>query len=135
MATPDVACAKVSSDGTITQLGGRAAPEEVLTEEDAKRPDKVARLLARLLADVAALRRRFSPRRIDYEDVPVLGTGAAVQFQHGFSGRVRWWVVGWQCASSVAPILKEDTDATTSDTLVLNSYVEGTATIRVEEVG
>lgn len=130
-----MSAAKVASDGTLYSLDGRAAPDEVMTSEDAKDPEKIARVLGRLLKENAELRRRWNPRRVDFEDVAVSTAGAVVSLQHGFAGRVRWWPVGWQSAASTAPYLREDTAASTADTLVLKSYVAGTVTVRVEEAG
>jgi len=127
--------ARIAADGKVTQLDGRAAPAEVVTEADVQDPAKLARLLGRMLSDEAALRRRFAPARLDFEDIPVLVTGDIVQFHHNFGGRARWWVVGWQCATNVAPILREDVTLTTTDTLVLRSYVAGTVTLRLEAAG
>jgi hypothetical protein len=127
--------AKVDSDGLVTVLDGRAEPEDVVTEEDVKDTAKLARILARLLSSVAILRRRFAPRRIDFEDVTVSTAGASVSLQHGFPGRVRWYVCGWQSAASTAPYLREDTDNSTDQVLVLLSYVAGTVCVRVEEAG
>lgn len=132
MGAPISGSARIASDGTVTQLDGRAATAEAITEDDVADAAKLTRLLARVLTDIAALRRRFVPRRLDFEDVAVLSTGATVQLQHGFGGRVRWWVAGWQCPTNVAPILREDTALTDVNTIVLRSYVAGTVTIRVE---
>ena len=122
---------------TVTRLDGKAEPVDVVTEDDAKDAGKVARAIAKLQVDSAGLRRRFAPDRIDFEDVAVPATGATapVSLQHGLAGRVRWWVVDWVCATNVAPILRKDDTNTTSDTLVLLSYVAGTATVRVEAAG
>ncbi len=88
--------ARIESDSRVRQLDGKAEPDEVVTEEDAKEPSKVSRLLARLLKEVAALKRRHVTQRLDFEDVPVGGGGAVTQLAHHFGGRVRWSVVGWQ---------------------------------------
>lgn len=130
-----MSAAKVSSAGLVTQLGSKPTPDEVVTEQDVQEPAKLARVLGRVLAEVAALKRRFAPRAIDFEDVAVSTAGATVSLEHGMSGRVRWYLVGWQSSGTTAPILKESTTLTTSSTLVLASYVAGTATIRVEEAG
>ena len=120
---------------TVTRLDGKAEPVDVVTEDDAKDAGKVARAIAKLQVDSAGLRRRFAPDRIDFEDVAVSTAGAPVSLQHGMAGRVRWWVVDWVCATNVAPILRKDDTNTTDSTLVLLSYVAGTAVIRVEAAG
>lgn len=132
MAAPSPSNARVTSDGKVAQLDGRASAAEVVTEQDVQEPAKLSRLLVRLLTDVAALKRRFAPRRFDFEDVPVLAAGGTVQLQHNFGGRVRWWVV--DCTSSTKAWLNA---ATTADTLVVNltGTSDGTATIRVESAG
>ena len=117
---------------TVTQLDGKAGPDEAVTENDVKDAAKLAKMLARVLATLAGLRRAWAPTTVDFEDVAVTTGGATVPFQHNFNGRVRWWVVGWQSAASTAPYLREDTTLTTASTLVLKSYVAGTVTIRVE---
>lgn len=125
--------ARIESDGAVVQLDGRTEPDEVVTPEDAADTSKLARLLARVLKDIATLKRRWAPQFIDFEDVVVSTAGASVTLAHGFGGRVRWHLVGWQSSGTSAPVLKEDTTNTTATTLVLLSYVAGTATVRVEE--
>ena len=126
--------ARVASDGTVTQLGARAAPAEVFTEEDAKDPAKAAKVIARLLAEVAELRRRFSPRRIDFHSVTV-AVGSYTPLQHNFSGAVSWWVIGWQSTGAGNATQFIDTDFSDANTLTLFSGESGIATIRVEEAG
>lgn len=121
---------------TVKALDGRAEPDEVITEKDVQDPAKLARALSAMAKDIAAQKRNWSPRRIDFEDVLVATTGTPVRLGHGF-GRVRWWVIDWVPTSpgTVAPILFRDVAATDDKTLVLLSYVDGIATIRVEEAG
>jgi hypothetical protein len=130
-----LSAAKVSESGVVTSLDGRAEPDEVITENDVQDAAKLARALSAMSKAIAALKRAWAPRTIDFEDVLVATSGAAVHLAHGF-GRVRWWVIDWVPTSpgTVAPILFKS-DATTEQTLVLLSYVDGTATIRVEEAG
>lgn len=130
-----MSAALIDSAGKVRVLDGKAGPDETVTEEHAKDPARVARILIRILATIAALKRAFSPKRIDYEDVAVLGSGALVQLQHGFGSRTRWWVIGWQSGGTAAPIFIESTALTTASTLVLQSYVAGTVTLRVESSG
>lgn len=120
----------------ITQLDARAGPDEVVTEDDAKQPAKLARMLGTLLTSMASLSRAWAPQRIDFEDVVVSTGGAQVTLAHGFNGRVRWWIVGWVSTGTTAPILRESSaTATDANTLRLQSYVAGTACIRVEASG
>ncbi len=130
-----MSAARIAADGTVTRLDGRADAEEIITDDDVKEPAKLTRLLSRILSNVAALKRVSAPRRLDFEDVVVSTAGASVPLQHNLNGRVRWSVVDWECATNVAPILRKDATNTTASTLVLLSYVAGTATIRVEAAG
>lgn len=108
--------------------------DERVTEDDVKDASKLARLLMRVLKDIATLKRRFVPRRIDFEDRAVLG-GGKLRLNHGWGGRVRWWVVDWVPTSPTDSPVFERTTATDSKTLVLSVGNPGTVTIRVEESG
>lgn len=131
--------AVVPTSGTVRQLDRQAEPDEQVDEEQVKDAPRLARLLMRILRDLALLKRRFWPGHIDHEDRVVDSTGTTkYRFPHGFGGRVRWWVVDWQVGSafklSYSPSLSRHTDSD-DNTLVLVSYVDGTVTIRVEEAG
>ena len=124
----------IPRSGPVRQLDRKAEPDEQVTTEQAKDPERVSRLLMSILRDLAQLKRRWAPRRIDFEDRTVDATGTALhRFSHNFAGRVRWWVVDWQ-ASSGAPSLRRHASSD-ENTLVLVSSVAGTASIRVEEAG
>jgi len=112
------------------QLDQKAGPREVVLEADATDTSKLAKLLTRLVADVAELRRRFWPQRLDFEDIDV-GAGRRERFTHKFGGRVRWWVVD---IIGDQPGLSKDS-TTDENTLVLWSAVETRVTLRVEEAG
>lgn len=127
--------AKIKDDGEISTLDGKAAPDEIVTSEDAKDPEKVARILGKLLREVAELRRRWNPQRIDFEDITVTNAGDSYSFEHGFKGRVRWWPVGWRSGTADACVLVENETLTTDTTLVLDSYGDGIVCVRVEEAG
>ncbi len=128
-----MASSLINSVGKVTQLDGRAGPPEVVTEADVQEPAKLARAVQSLLLRVATLERTRVPQRIDFEDIAVSTAGAQVSLAHGMNGRVRWWIVGWRSSGTAAPILRESpTTITTANTLYLQSYVAGTATIRVE---
>ena len=128
-----MSAAKVNA-GKMVVLDGRAEPDEVITEKDVQDASKLARSLRSVSKTLAELRRRFAPRRIDFEDIDIGIAAALVTLEHGFKTRVRWWVVGWQGSAAVSPDLRERT-FTTDTTLVLRSYVAGLVTIRVEEAG
>jgi hypothetical protein len=124
--------AVVNADGGVRQLDAKAEAPIVITAEDAADKEKLARLLQQALRDLAELRRRHSPKWLDFEDV-TLSTGD-YEFPHGFRGRVRWWVVDWLPDASADPVALERSADSTADTLVLSSFCDGVATIRVEEV-
>lgn len=130
--------ANVSSTGTVRQLDRRPEPDEQVTEEQAQEPARVARALMTLLRDVAALKRRWWPQRIDYEDIVSTGTSVTpmtMRLAHGFGAPVRWYVVRSRSAGTVTVPLINETTASDSNTLVLDIYYEATLTIRVEEAG
>lgn len=94
-----MSAARIDTAGRVTVLDGRAEPDETVTEQDVQDAPKLAKLLARLLQNVASLRRTFSPRRIAYE-VAAGSAGALTQLAHNFVGRVRWHVSGWQTTAT-----------------------------------
>jgi hypothetical protein len=128
-----VSAAAVSSTGKVRQLDRRGDPSEQVTEQQAKDPSRVARILMAILADVGLLKRRFWPDRMDFEGQVLDATGTKIfRFEHGFGVDVRFWVIDWNGAA--APNIRKDA-TTTSTVLVLTSTSAGTATIRVEAVG
>lgn len=125
----------IPKNAPIRQLDKAAEPDRQVTEDEVKDVPRLQKLLMELLRDVATLKRRWWPNRIDYEDRAV-GAASTHRFTHNFKGRVRWWVVDW--VPDVAGDeyrLERDVDATDANTLVLRSDVVGTITLRVEEVG
>jgi hypothetical protein len=126
--------ARITSAGKVYQLDRAAEPEEVVTEADAGDVTKLSKLLMRVLKDVATLKRRFVPRRIDFEDRTVL-SGDIMRLDHGFDSRVRWWVVDWDAATPGDIDLFIKQTSTNTKTLVLMASNSGTVTIRVEEAG
>lgn len=133
--------ARIDRAGNVYQLDRQVEPDEVVTEEDAKDAPKVARLLMRLLKDVAGLRRRFAPKRLDREDEAIVSTKTTYRFPHGLGCRVRWWIVQWTATSTSAnyfPMLMETSD-TDLNTLVLENVdivgigrFTGKVTLRIE---
>ncbi len=124
--------AKITSDGRIYLLDRPAEPDEMVTEEDAGDRGKLARLLMRILRDLAAIKRRFFPRRVDFEDVSVDATGSTkYRLTHGFDARVRWWPVDIYGDNA---LLRRHAD-TDANTLVLVSDAATVVTIRVEVAG
>jgi hypothetical protein len=126
--------ASVYRDGKVVQLDRPAMPDEVVTESDVQEPPKLARLLGRLLRDVAGLLRRWEPKRIDFEDIACVA-GETIRLEHGLGGRVRWWQVEWTGTGVGTFGGFEQTSATDNDTLVLLVVDNGTATVRVELAG
>lgn len=137
--------AVVRSTGVMRTLGGRAGPTQQLTADDVGDQERLAREVNELRGKAAEQDRKHDPPWIDFEDV--LCTSAnTITLQHNFGGRVRWWVVDWTSTgtplvdsrgdtlSVYSPMLVK-TSATTTEKLVLQSYVGGTATIRVEKAG
>lgn len=124
----------VPKSAKARQLDRPSEPDEQFTEEQAKDPERLSRTIVQLLRDVASLKRRFVPRRVDFEDIEVDATGTTIyRFVHRFGGRVRWWVVDWN-SSSAGPALAKDASSD-ENTLKLVSGVAGTLTLRVEEAG
>ena len=117
----------------VRPLDTSAEPGEEVTDGKLQQPGYTVRLFMRILRDVAGLRRRWAPRRLDYEDYPV-GTGTYHRLPHDFGGRVRWWVV--DAAGTTPELIRIDPD-TLSDksALVLYSGQATTCTIRIEEAG
>lgn len=125
--------ANIDPRGRVTRLESRALAEPNLTERDVVDAPKLVRLFAILIRELAALKRRWAPPRIDFEDVVVGSAGERYRFPHGLNGRVRWMVVDWEGGGSLYNLARSaDTDA---NTLVLESYMSGTMTLRIERAG
>lgn len=128
----------VPAYGPIRQLDKRVEPDEQITEDQAGDVSRLARLLTRILRDVAELKRRWFPRRIDYEGIVSTGSSGAPQtkqFAHGFGGQVRWWVIDCDGVGSVTLPLVMRTNTDDKNTLTLAFYFPGNFAIRVEEAG
>jgi hypothetical protein len=126
--------ARVASTGKVYQLDRQATPDEVVTAEDVKDADKLARMLARLLREVSDIKRRWWPRSRDYEDKAVV-SGTPLRLGHGFNARVRWWVVDWvPTTPGDVPVFEKST-STDLKTLVLDVGNSGTVSVRVEVAG
>lgn len=129
-----MSAARIEEDGKVVQLDRPAVPDEVVTEQDVQDAPKLARMLLRLLKDVATLKRRWWPDRLDYEDIPCVA-GETIRLNHGFGGRVRWWQVEWAGTGVGTFGGFEQTADTDANTLVLLVVDNGTASIRVEKAG
>lgn len=126
--------ARIDNDGNVTTLDGLRSLDDVVTPADVGDADKLAKLLTRLLAQQAQQKREFRPRRVQYQDIVSTGatmTPQTLRLEHGFGGRVVWWV----CDTDVdAPRIRKDT-STDSNTLVLKMFDSGTFSFCVEEAG
>ena len=123
-----------SAAGAPRKLDKALEPAENVDAADAADPGKLARLLGRVLREIATLKQAWTPSRVDFEDVAVDATGTTkYPLRHALDGRVRFWVVEWQ-SGSAGPALARHAE-TDANTLVLVSYAAGTATIRVEASG
>lgn len=127
--------ANIAQDGTVRQLDRPAEPDENIVEKDVTDTERLVRLLMRIMRELTDLRRRWWPRRIDFEDVAVDDTNTTkYRLQHNFNGRARWWVVDWQSSAGGGFWLDRHSDSDET-TLVVTSGVVGVVTIRVEEAG
>ncbi len=132
--------ANVTSGGVVRQLDRKAAPDEQITEEQVQDPPRLARVLMDMLRDVAILKRRWTPKRLDFQGIVSTATDIAPQdfrLEHGFGGSVVWWpvkVVFTAGTTIVVPYIYE-LPTSSENTLILRVYYPGTLTIRVEEAG
>jgi len=130
--------ANINSAGTVSQLDKPAEPDENITEENVKDQKMLARFLLRMFRDIATLKRRWAPRRIDYTDLVSTGTAGSPQtfrLEHGLGGPVVWWPVRITVAGTVVLPFIYEINTSTDTVLVLQVYFPGTLTIRVEESG
>ena len=127
--------ARIDRAGNVYQLDRQAEPDEVVTEEDVQDPNKLARLLMRILKTLAGITRRFYPRRVTFHDRAVT-SGDALRLPHGFNARVDWLVVDWvPTTPGDVPIFERVAAATTVNTLVLEVGNSGLVSVRLEVSG
>ncbi len=125
--------ANVPAQGAARQLDRTVEPEAQITTQEIANPERVVRLFARLLGDVAQLKRLWRARRLDYEGRTVLGDGTTrYRFEHLIGGSIRFWIVDWD--GDDPPNLRRHASSDSS-TLVLTSTSAGTMTLRIEEAG
>lgn len=130
--------ANVRPDGTVVPLDRAPEAGETMSEARVKEPKTLAAYLLRFARDLRALRKRWAPDRLDFEDVVSTGTAASpqtVRLEHHFGKAVRWWMVRCTAAGSVTVPLINETTGSDDNTLVLSVYFPATLTIRVEEAG
>jgi hypothetical protein len=123
--------ARIDRAGKVFQLDRPAEPDEIVTEEDARDPAKVARILVRVLKDLATVGRRYWPRRYDFEDRAVT-SGDTLRLPHHFDARVRWWVIDWQPTTPGDVPVFERAASTTNKVLALAVGNSGLVSVRVE---
>lgn len=117
------------SDGTVAEDATAARkPEVYATDDDAKtRAEQLGRLQRYTLEALAGIGRRAETRVFEV----AVGTGGAeVRLEHRLGRVVRWSVVDWK---RTVPGGSHELERLSSDenTLVLRSYVAGTASIEV----
>lgn len=128
--------ANIDAAGKVKPLERSIQPSEQITGEDAKDAVNVARAMMRILRDVAQLKRRWMPKRVDFEGVAVDKTGQKkFSLRHNLGGPVRWWVVDWETNEPLRPSPALIRVASDDTTLTLVSYAAGTVTLRIEEAG
>jgi hypothetical protein len=123
--------ARIDRAGKVHQLDRPAEPDELVTEEDVKDAPKLARILVRILKDIATIKRRFWPRRTDFEDREVT-SGDTLRLPHNFNARVRWWVVDWIPTTPGDIPVFERSATTTTRVLALDVGNSGLVSVRVE---
>lgn len=126
----------VHNDGVIRQLDTRAGEPIVVTSDDVKDMEKLARLLQQALRENAEIRRRWAPRELFFRDQAVTATTTTkIRLTHNFNGKVNWAVVRWDGSAAGSSFGIDEHADTDANTLVLVSSVAGTATVRVWEAG
>jgi hypothetical protein len=126
----------VQSDGLVRQLDARAGEPIVVTSEDVKDVEKLARMLQDTRRELAELRRRWAPRELYFRDQAVTATNTTkIRLTHNFNGKVNWAVVRWDGSAAGSSYGIDEHADTDANTLVVVSSVAGTATIRVWEAG
>lgn len=98
-------------------------------------PAELPQVIQKLSKRVSDLEASVGPSWTDFE-CTVSTAGATVSLAHGYSSPVRWYVVHWGATEAgtvptAAPALVMSNTSST-DTLVLKSYVAGKAVVRVE---
>lgn len=95
---------------------------------------EIARAVIQLSEQIQHLATRLPPRAREYEIDGFAGTSSdSVVINHGFSNRVRWWLVN---AVSSGPVLAWETADSTNDQLILSfdnsANTPSLVTVRVE---
>lgn len=121
--------------GVIGRFRRSVAQNSNVQEADVKDTGKLADLLRSIMRRVSDIEARVPPEPAEFEvNCPASGT---VSIAHNFGTAVRWYVSTWTQTDNVtypiaAPALVQDASSD-ANTLVLRSYVEGRAVVRVEQ--
>jgi hypothetical protein len=122
-------------DGKVVRETETPIREERFAAEDnpATRAEQLTRLQQNVIEATRATRRTRQTTGVVFEDVSVGTGGATVRLRHGLGRTARWAVVEWRRTTPGGTHGLERSTSTENDrdTLVLASYVAGTATIEV----
>ncbi len=120
------------ANGKMVQLDSKADTDVVVTPDDVKGPEKLARLLQQALRENAEERRQWQPRVMFFWDLTVTA-GGTYRLEHRFGGRVNYYPARWVPDSTGTRVgLEIVADSTTDDVLVLLSAADGVVTVKVE---
>lgn len=123
----------MEKDASVRQLDAKAGQQIVVTSEDVKDAEKLARMLQTALRAIDERDREWRPRRLYFRDLTVDATGTTkYRLTHNFGGRVNFYFA--DTSSTGYADLRKDSE-TSNDTLVLTSYNAATVTVVVEEAG
>ncbi len=119
----------VSTTTTQPVRAERFTPEHVA--DDQKLSDQLTRINQLALDATQEARSNVLGQPKVYVGLAIT-TGAKLTIQHGLGRRAFWWPVGYvDAGAAVCAVLDEDPTLTTTDTLVLRSYVTGTLNLAV----
>lgn len=116
------------------------AAREAVSVDDVADAAAIARQLNSMQSSLAetTFATRCNPHSapVTFENITCNATGATnpIRLEHGLGRYVKWSVVGWRGAAGGHSIVEDLLDAgtlTTTTTLVLKSFVAGTADIEV----
>jgi hypothetical protein len=115
--------------GAPPKMTRQSSGSVVLFEEDVSDPRRLVEVLTTLANRIKALEEIRPQEYIEFEKA--CGSSGTVTVQHNFNCPVRFYITSWK--GSAAPALALNESQSTLNTLVLNSFVAGTAVIRVEK--
>lgn len=126
----------VRADGTLAKARRFVSAGGNVSQNDVTDPAKLAELVRGMSARISELEARSAPQATEFQVFAPSG-GQLIRLQHNISGPVRYFATFWLHANNgqspaSGPALVRD-DTSTSDVLVLRSYVAGHVVIRVEQ--